>query len=308
MISSAQIRAARAMINAKQSELARAAGISLATLNNIERGVADPRASTLDAIERALYAAGIECESEGGNDLIRLSARVRPSGRESFSQRVLELLDRSSLLKPESILLFAHGDSGVAGGNADPVLGVMIEGAARTVLFDQASLSAEGQAGLAEIAGILLAGMALYGDRLFYCPCEVTSPRTIPTDQAIARLSSEAREPLSHPRPLLDLLGGWRGAVERAGTRFGHPMRDLIGFLGEEAEAPPPEQAEHQDRSARNPDETGAYEPSTDFVIVMDDVPSDEPEPQSEAEPTEADEPAGDLEFLVDDDDAPPAS
>ena len=57
LITSSQIRAARAIINAKQSELAKAAGISLATLNNIERGVGDPRTSTLDAIERALPSA-----------------------------------------------------------------------------------------------------------------------------------------------------------------------------------------------------------------------------------------------------------
>ena len=37
-----------------------AAGVSLATLNNIERGVADPRSSTLGAIERALDGAGVE--------------------------------------------------------------------------------------------------------------------------------------------------------------------------------------------------------------------------------------------------------
>jgi len=60
MITPAQIRAARGLLNLKQAELAALAQVSLATLNNIEREVADPRASTLTAIQRALEAAGVE--------------------------------------------------------------------------------------------------------------------------------------------------------------------------------------------------------------------------------------------------------
>ena len=57
MIALEQIRAARAMLNLKQHELAKKAGISTGTLNNIERGVqTDPKLSTLRAIKRALEA------------------------------------------------------------------------------------------------------------------------------------------------------------------------------------------------------------------------------------------------------------
>lgn len=60
MISVAQIRAARAMLSLKQQELADMAGISLATLNNIERGVqSDPKVSTMRAIQLALESCGI---------------------------------------------------------------------------------------------------------------------------------------------------------------------------------------------------------------------------------------------------------
>jgi transcriptional regulator with XRE-family HTH domain len=65
MIAPHQIRAARAMLGMKQSELSEAAGVSLATLNNIERDVSDPRASTLAAIQRALEAAGVEFIGNG---------------------------------------------------------------------------------------------------------------------------------------------------------------------------------------------------------------------------------------------------
>lgn len=66
MITPAQIRAARALVSLKQDELAAAASVSLATLNNIERGVSDPRSSTLLAIQRALEASGVIFIPENG--------------------------------------------------------------------------------------------------------------------------------------------------------------------------------------------------------------------------------------------------
>lgn len=59
MIIPAQIRAARALINMKQIELAAAAGVSEMSVKNIERGVTDPRVSTLLAIKTALEAGGV---------------------------------------------------------------------------------------------------------------------------------------------------------------------------------------------------------------------------------------------------------
>jgi len=65
MITPAQIRAARALLGWHQSDLAKAAGVSLNTLNNLERDVVDARRSTVTAIQRALEQAGIEF-IEGG--------------------------------------------------------------------------------------------------------------------------------------------------------------------------------------------------------------------------------------------------
>lgn len=60
LISPEQIKAARALINMKQVDLAKAAGISLATLNNIERGAqSDPKISTMRAIKRAFELLGV---------------------------------------------------------------------------------------------------------------------------------------------------------------------------------------------------------------------------------------------------------
>ncbi|NJL07376.1 MAG: helix-turn-helix transcriptional regulator [Methylacidiphilales bacterium] len=78
MISPSQIRGARAMLGLTQASLAEAAGISTTALNNIERGAADPKASTLSAIRRALEQAGVEFIAEnGGGPGVRLR-RDRP--------------------------------------------------------------------------------------------------------------------------------------------------------------------------------------------------------------------------------------
>lgn len=64
VITSAQIRAARALIGWKQSELAEAAGVSLPTVKNIEGG-ADVRASTVAKLQDALLKAGVVCLEPG---------------------------------------------------------------------------------------------------------------------------------------------------------------------------------------------------------------------------------------------------
>lgn len=70
------------MLGLTQAELASAAGISTTGLNNIERGTADPKASTLRAIQQALESAGVVfldgAYSGSGGPGVRLA---RPSGR-----------------------------------------------------------------------------------------------------------------------------------------------------------------------------------------------------------------------------------
>jgi len=67
MISPAQIRAARALIGWKQTDLAANAGVSEMSIKNIERGATDPKASTLRLIQSALEAAGVLFLDEGVN-------------------------------------------------------------------------------------------------------------------------------------------------------------------------------------------------------------------------------------------------
>ena len=75
MITPRQIRAARALLDWSQQDLADKSIVSLNALARLERGTVDPRASTLSAVEKALMRAGIESipEADRGEG-VRLAA------------------------------------------------------------------------------------------------------------------------------------------------------------------------------------------------------------------------------------------
>lgn len=61
MVSVRQIKAARALLDWTQSDLSQKADVSTITLKRLEtKGIATARQGTLESIERAFIAAGIE--------------------------------------------------------------------------------------------------------------------------------------------------------------------------------------------------------------------------------------------------------
>lgn len=69
MMTPAQIRAARALLGWKQTDLASAAGVAEISVKNIERGATDARGSTLGKIQSAFEAAGLEIIPGGSASL-----------------------------------------------------------------------------------------------------------------------------------------------------------------------------------------------------------------------------------------------
>jgi len=68
MLTSEQVRAARALLRIEQRDLAEASGVSLETIKRVERipGAISAYASTVDAIQRALESAGVIFVAENG--------------------------------------------------------------------------------------------------------------------------------------------------------------------------------------------------------------------------------------------------
>jgi transcriptional regulator with XRE-family HTH domain len=84
MISTAQIRAARGLLKWTQATLAHHAAISTVTLNMIENEAVRPRGGTLDLIQSALEAGGVEFMTEDGVGVgVRFRTNRRASGREA---------------------------------------------------------------------------------------------------------------------------------------------------------------------------------------------------------------------------------
>jgi transcriptional regulator with XRE-family HTH domain len=63
--STAQIKAARALLGWSQRELARRAGVALSTIADFERGFRDPMPNNLQALVNSLAGAGIKIGRDG---------------------------------------------------------------------------------------------------------------------------------------------------------------------------------------------------------------------------------------------------
>jgi transcriptional regulator with XRE-family HTH domain len=81
MVTAAQCRAARGLLDWSQQDLADRAGVGIVTVRQLEGGATQPRRATLDVIRRALEAAGVEfIEENGGGPGVRLRKRQQRKG------------------------------------------------------------------------------------------------------------------------------------------------------------------------------------------------------------------------------------
>ena len=78
MITSAQCRAARGLLDWTQQDLADRAGVGIVTVRQVEAGVSEPRRATLEVIRRAFETAAVEfIDENGGGPGVRLRKRQR---------------------------------------------------------------------------------------------------------------------------------------------------------------------------------------------------------------------------------------
>lgn len=144
MISIEQIKAARALLDWTQEELAAAAGLSKPSINTLERRIANPKVETLGAIQKALEKAGVEFTDgpgvklqssvlktqifEGEDALVRLcrdmfdtlvdtdkelmiSGMVERKVRDWGGKRILAEIERRLKHKIKTKILICEGDT-----------------------------------------------------------------------------------------------------------------------------------------------------------------------------------------------------
>ena len=76
MITAAQTRAARAILNIPQPDLAKLASVSVSTVRDFESGKRTPIANNLAAIRTALESAGVEfINDDRGEGVVKLRDR-----------------------------------------------------------------------------------------------------------------------------------------------------------------------------------------------------------------------------------------
>jgi transcriptional regulator with XRE-family HTH domain len=76
MITAAQCRAARGLLDWSQQDLAAKAGVGIVTVRQLEGGAHEPRRATLDVVRRAFESAGVEfIDENGGGPGARLRKR-----------------------------------------------------------------------------------------------------------------------------------------------------------------------------------------------------------------------------------------
>ena len=88
MITTRQIKAARALLGWSQADLAKASGISEPTIARLESadGALGGREKTSESLRHALVAAGIEfIDENGGGAGVRLQKRQKPKPKASKS-------------------------------------------------------------------------------------------------------------------------------------------------------------------------------------------------------------------------------
>jgi predicted transcriptional regulator len=77
MVTSAQCRAARGLLDWSQQDLAHEAGIGIVTVRQLEAGASAPRRATVDVVRRAFEKAGVDfIDENGGGPGVRLRKRV----------------------------------------------------------------------------------------------------------------------------------------------------------------------------------------------------------------------------------------
>lgn len=233
----AQLRSARALLRVTQGELARAARVSVATLNEIESGKARARHNTRAALTNCMTDAGVLFEREMGDEQgqlfgVLLHRSVRPF---HLTDSVQSLLAPDALFSPLALLFYiaSTGKDAHRSDSTDELfLGVEVEFAHRRVLLDRAGFDFS-PLRVARLGRFLLSAFSLYGDRIFCSePLRLATLKQSTAEASITLARCERRE-MYDPFPLLFALEAAMKAAsanQKANSQapFGGSLQDII--------------------------------------------------------------------------------
>ncbi len=237
-----QIRAARALLGIKQSDLARAASVSLATVNNLERGFADPRASTVDALSTALSMVGVDFAELDGCDSVIMRRVIRPEPGEPTlaAVQLVDVLAPGGLVKPESVVFAVMLRSGsdapapVSSLEVRPGIrfAVLIKTASQMYLFDRAALLFDDGPRAAEFASVLQSAYKHHADRLLRCDGVLPDTASLSDEAALSVIERVPKSRLDHPGGMISEAVSWSDVLNRFRDWPEHPMHQLVAQLG----------------------------------------------------------------------------
>lgn len=234
MITGSQIRAARALLNVKQSELARAAGVALATLNNIERGVGDPRTSTLSAIERCLSDAGVWFENVVTQETVSVQRLERASAQDAFSvcAKLAYQFEETSLLPPTEFVAFIRYADGMKRpdpqkNGSDIRAGFVALHPTRATLYDVAEFSCTDSVRVGEIANAMIPAASRIPKALSMIEGVLPDTSMAHPEEALAAIKSGRKRRLTDPVHFIEALDRNETGAGRFAQVEGHPLRTL---------------------------------------------------------------------------------
>ena len=229
MLDAYQIRAGRALLGVTQQELASAAGISVASLNNIERNIAKPRIGTLQMLKQVFFNAGISFEDNGTFQSIYFSRFGRPGSydAELTYKQLIHYFSPDSLLKIKRIIFFTFD----VPDNAVIEIGIAIETSRRIILLDHMKFSFQHAPRIELLGNMMLQIFTLYGEQIFISGQHVKNIHQLKVEELFSFLDANDYQRMRHPQQLFANLPDWQEQVRLLLNIPDHPIKRLYALL-----------------------------------------------------------------------------
>ncbi|MCH9853856.1 MAG: helix-turn-helix domain-containing protein [Alphaproteobacteria bacterium] len=229
MLDAYQIRAGRALLGVTQQELASAAGISVASLNNIERNIAKPRAATLKMLKQVFFNAGLSFEQNETFQSLYFNRFGRPGSYDAALtyEQLTHYFNPDSLLKIKRIIFFTFDLT----DKTDIEIGIVIETSRRVILLDHMKFSFQYAPRIELLGNAMLQIFTLYGEQTYLSTQHVKNIHQLKVDELLAFLDANDYQKMRHPQQLFAQLPNWQEKMRLLLNIPDHPIKRLYALL-----------------------------------------------------------------------------